>query len=290
MAVQRIEAVTESDGSALHEGRIDADAVAAYALATNDHNPVYQKGQAVPPLFTATMILPAVWEVQRVRRPDRRTVRGAAGSVHGEHVVICWGPARPGDQLRWQATTHGAHSRRGGVVVTQRVLVTDRVGNPVIEHLWSNFHLRGVIDEDFGPQPPDHAFPEKARALPFGTRAVTVDRDQAWRYAGVSGDRAPHALDEEQAQREGYPTKILQGMCTFGLSAGAVVDLAAAGDPTRIRRLAGRFSAPAFPKKDLVINMFDAGHTEEGGRSLAFEVLQDGVTVIRHGRVDLVPD
>jgi acyl dehydratase len=217
-------------------------------------------------------------------------VREATGSVHGEHDVFYWAPVRPGDRLQWQATVHSAHSNRGGVITTHRILVSDEAGTPLLEHLWSNFHIRGVIDEDFGPPLPDHTLPESSRSRPFGTRAVTIDRDQAWRYAGVSNDHAPHAVDEEQAHREGYPTKILQGMCTFGLAAGAVVDLAAGGDPTRLRRVAGRFSAPAFPKKDLVVQMFDAGRTEEGGRSLAFEALQEGVAVIKHGRVDLLPD
>jgi acyl dehydratase len=116
---------------------------------------------------------------------------------------------------------------------------------------------------------------------------VSVDRDQAFRYAGVSGDRVGHAISDDIAQIEGYPGKILQGMCTFGLASGALVDLLADGDPYRLSRLAVRFARPAFPRKDLEITVFDAGTTAEGRRAFAFEGVQDNVTVLRHGRVEL---
>jgi acyl dehydratase len=284
--MQAVEAATGSD---YYEGRVDSDAVAAFALATNDLNERYARGVAVPPLFTATLILPATWEAQR-RGIDHDSVRSARGSVHGEHDVYFWGAVEPGAALRWQATTQGAKQTRGGVVVTQRILITDTEGTPLVEHLWSNFYMGATIDADLGDTLAAHTFPADARVRPVGSRTITVDRDQAFRYAGVSGDHAPHAVDDERARQEGYPGKILQGMCTFGLCSGAVVDLAAGGDPTRLRRLAGRFSAPARPRRDLIVELFDAGRTAEGGRALAFEAKQDGVTVIKHGRAELLPD
>jgi acyl dehydratase len=185
--------------------------------------------------------------------------------------------------VRWRATTCGAKQTKGGVLVTQRILVTDSEGAPLVEHLWSNFHIGGTIDADLGESIADHTFPEEARTRPVGSRTITVDRDQAFRYAGVSGDHAGHALDDETARQEGYPSKILQGMCTFGLCSGAVVDEGAGRNAIRLRRLAGRFSAPAFPGRDLVVNLYDAGRTSEGGHALAFEALQDNVVVIKHG-------
>jgi acyl dehydratase len=221
----------------------------------------------------------------------RKLIRRARGSVHGEHDVYFWGPVKPGMALRWKFTLpYSAHQTRGGVLVAQRILLSDSAGSVVVEHLWSTFYIGGTIAAEIGPSLPSHTFPEKLRGHPVESGRVHVDRDQAFRYAGISGDHAGHAMDDEIARREGYPSKILQGMCTFGLSSGVLVDIAAGGDPARLRRLACRFSAPAFPRQDLRVHLYDAGTTEEGGRAFAFEATQEDRTVIKHGRLELLPD
>jgi acyl dehydratase len=283
LAVGDLAASTE-----FYEGRVDGDAAVAFALATNDRNDRYLRGEAVPPLFTVALILPANWEAQRMA-VGLDSIRGARGSVHGEQDVFYWGAVKPGMPLRWQARTSGARQTRGGVAVTQSILITDADGAPLVEHLWSNFHIGATIDADFGDAGVDHTFPEEARTRLLGSRTVTVDRDQAFRYAGASGDRVGHSIDDDVARSEGYPSKILQGMCTFGLCSGAVVDVGAAGDTSRLRRLAARFSAPTFPGRDLVVRVYDAGPTAEGSQALAFEAIQDGVTVIKHGRAEFDP-
>ena len=272
--------------SDIHEGRADEDAAVAFALATNDPNRRYLNGEAVPPMFTAALILGATWQSQR-RGREFDMVHRASGSVHGQHDVFYHGVVAPGMRLRWQASIYGAKQTKAGVLLTQRILVTDSEGASLVEHLWSNFHMGGTIDHEFGPAVVDHTFPEDARARPLETRILTVDRDQAFRYAGVSGDHAGHAIDDEIARAEGYPSKILQGMCTFSLCSGALVDIGAKGDSSRLQRFAGRFAAPAFPRKELVINTYDAGSTPEGYRCLAFEAIQDGRAVVKHGRAEL---
>ncbi len=151
-----------------------------------------------------------------------------------------------------------------------------------------NFHVGATVAEELGPPLASHSFPENSRDLLVGRRMVRVDRDQAFRYAGVSGDRVGHAISDDIAQIEGYPSKILQGMCTFALASGVLVDFLADGDPYRLSRLAVRFARPAFPRKDLEVNVYDAGTTEPGCRAFAFEGVQDGVTVLKHGRVELI--
>jgi acyl dehydratase len=272
-----------------YRGRVDEDAAIAFALATNDRNDLYLRGVAVPPLFTAALILPAQWEAARAA-VGSASIAGARGSVHGEHDVYFWGPVRPGMALQWDANVHGVKQTRGGVVVILRILVSDMDGAPLVEHLWSNFHIEGTIESDVGSGLADHYFPEDARARRVGSQTIAVDRDQAFRYAGVSSDHVGHAMDDEIAHEQGYPSKILQGMCTFAICSSAVVGVGTGGDPRRLRRLAGRFSAPAFPRRDLEVEVYDAGDADGGGRALAFEAIQDGVTVIKHGRAELMPN
>ncbi len=273
--------------TATYEERIDEDAVAAFALATNDHNPRYQDGRAVPPLFTATTILETTWESQRIG-VGPEDISGSNGSVHGQHDVYFHGAVKPGMSVRSTGSTFCARQTKGGVLVVQRILVTDSDNSPLVEHHWSNFHVGATIPNQLGPAPTDHTFPEEARDVLVGTKVVPVDRDQAFRYAGVSGDRVGHAISDDIAQIEGYPSKILQGMCTFALASGALVDLLAGGDPYRLTRLAVRFARPAFPRRPLAVNIYDTGPTEQGRGAFAFEGVQAGVTVLKHGRVELV--
>jgi acyl dehydratase len=111
-----------------------------------------------------------------------------------------------------------------------------------------------------------------------------LDRDQTYRYAGVSGDRAPHALDDSAAHREGFPSKILQGTLSLAMAAAAVVKWAGDGDPRTLRRLAVRFSAPVLAKRELDIEMGEGGAgLERGTRGIVFEGRQGETVCLRRG-------
>jgi acyl dehydratase len=269
-----------------HTGRIDADAAIAYALATNDPNPVYEEGGAVPPLYTVSLILPA-YLTANAQSMEPGAIEGIRGGVHGEHDVYFHEPARPGMPVKWTAQTHCAKQTPAGVMVTQRVLVTDDDDTPLVEHFWSTLYLGGTIRAEAGPDLADHTFPESAREQPIGSHVFAVTGDQSFRYAGASTDHAPMHIDDEAARRAGFPSKFLQGLCTFAMCSGAVVKVGAGGEPTRLRRLACRFSSPVFPRHDLTVDVFDAGPTADGGRALAFEAASAGSTVIKHGRAEL---
>lgn len=272
--------------TAPYEDTVDEDAVAAFALATNDANPRYQDGRAVPPLFTATLIMEA--EAESERPGSSPEVVGRVGdSVHGQHDISFHRPLRPGMEVRCSAQNISAHQTSGGVLTTQRIVVADEAGVTLVEHLWSNFHIKGTIARDLGPPLPDHTFPDAARAQLVGTRSVPVHRDQTFRYAGVSGDHVGHAVRDALARAEGHRGKILQGMCTFALASGAIVDLVADGDPDRLRRLAVRFARPAFLRSEIQVNVYDAGPMGDGVHAFAFEAVQDGITILRHGRVEV---
>jgi acyl dehydratase len=274
--------------SSLHIGGIiDADAAVAYALATNDPNDVYLRSDAVPPLFTASLL--------RDRLADAEggdvvlsAIRDARGGVHGQHDVHVFRPLRRGMAVQWTTSMHAAKQTAAGVLVTTRTMMCDPQREPLAAHFWSSLHIGGIIDADVGPDIPDHTFPLHARQRPVGSQIVDIAADQGFRFAGASGDRVAHSIDDEAARQEGYPGKILQGLCTLSMCCGAVVKLGAEGDPDRVRRFAGRFSAPMFPRAKLVVDVFDAGTTDDGARVLVFEAMADGVPVVKHGRAELL--
>ncbi len=270
-------------------GYVDPDAVYAFARATNDANELYATGERVPPLFTSSLLHDA-WHIAHEQGTARAVITDYRGGVHGEHDVLYWSPIRPGMTVHWRSEPRSARQTKGGVVLTISLRITDSEGAPLVDHLWSSYFIGGRAANEFGPDLPDHSFPEQARKSSPRRTTLFVDRDQGFRYAGVSGDRVTHAIDDEAARAQGYPGKILQGMCTFAMCSGAAVTTLAGGDPDRLHRLACRFAAPTRPDRELVVEIHDAGHNERGGPVVAFEALQDGVTVIKHGWVELLPE
>ena len=270
-----------------YTGRIDDDAAIVYALATNDPNPVYEAGGAVPPLYMVSLLLPAL-HVAVSQSVDPGAIEGVRGGVHGEHDVHFHQPARPGMAVKWAAHTYCAKQTPAGVMVSQQFVVRDEHDAPVVEHFWTTIYIGGTIAADAGPDLADHAFPDSARDKLIGSHTFAVTGDQTFRYAGASTDHAVIHIDDEAARRAGFPSKFLQGLCTFAMCSGAVVKVGADGDPDRLRRLACRFSSPVFPRNDLTVDVFDAGPTADGGRALAFEAASAGATVIKHGRAELL--
>ncbi|MGE0879555.1 MAG: MaoC/PaaZ C-terminal domain-containing protein [Acidimicrobiia bacterium] len=265
-----------------HEVRVDDDLVYAYARAVNDHNPRYADGCAVPPLFTAAVAIPTFQETfQGLLRS--RLVRGGGRSPHSDHAVIHHAPVRPGTILHLEGSLYGLQRIRIGIKSTVHIQITDSTGTLLVEHHWTSLHIGAEIDAEIGATLIDDTFPDDARAHPLAVRSIGVDRDQAFRYAGVSHDHAPHALDDEVARGEGHPGKIMQGLCTIGMATAAVVDDAAGGDPERLTRISCRVARPALPQRDLSVSTYRTSDE----RHVAFEVHQGDTLVLAHGRAVL---
>jgi acyl dehydratase len=178
---------------------------------------------------------------------------------------------------------------KGGMNVFNRLMSVDDDGEPVLEQYWSTMNVGETTGGSQGPTMPDHTFPEEARSSLVGTMTLTTTRDQTFRYAGASGDRATIHVNDHLAARMGQPSKFLQGALTLGLTSRALVALAAEGDPRRVRRVAVRFSSYTFPCQDIEVSLYDAGPTAEGLHGYAFEAVSGGRTVLRHGRVEVGP-
>jgi hypothetical protein len=65
---------------------VDADAVLAYALATNDPNPLCNTGEVVSPLYTATLVVNGFRDTMSSAVPSG-SITGTRASVHGMHDV-----------------------------------------------------------------------------------------------------------------------------------------------------------------------------------------------------------
>ena len=119
---------------------------------------------------------------------------------------------------------------------------------------------------------------------PAATFTVHVDDDQTYRYRDASGDTMPIHVDDDFAKSVGLPGIIVHGLCTMAMCSQAVVKTVAGGDPSRLKRLAVRFSKPVLPGNDIVTTVY-----ELGDGAYAFEATSAGATVIKDGRAEVAP-
>ena len=267
------------------EFKVDAARTVAYAAATNDTNPRHTSGELAPPVFA---VLP-VWEA---------LLRSSAGVVppevlmrvvHGEQDMRLRRPLVPGDVLRSRAAPLGIQVRGSGTTVLLKSETRDDIGQLVNEQFVTMF-FRGVSDgEGGGEEPPEHKLTAEVKAGgPVAEVTHLVDDDQTFRYADASGDRMPIHLDDAVARSVGLPGIIVHGLCTMAFTGRAVVDEVAGGDPTRLRRLAVRFSRPVLPGQSITTRIFDRGTAAGGARRYGFETVNaEGQAVVKDGLAEV---
>jgi acyl dehydratase len=261
---------------------IEPERAKAYAAATNDHNPAYESGKYAPPVFAVVPTWDSMVEVTGQVVPPEALLM----VVHGEQDMHFHQPLVPGQTIVTRAEAHSVRVGNSGTRFTVRVWSDDQDGAPVMEMYVTSF-IRGMTDgESGGPEKPGHAFSEEARSQSVGEVTLQVDADQTYRYADASGDRMPIHLDEGVAKSVGLPGIIVHGLCTMAVCSQAVVKTVADGDPSRLKRLAVRFSKPVFPGREVTVAIYDAGQ-EGGRRAYAFEATSGGDTVIKDGRAEV---
>jgi acyl dehydratase len=257
---------------------VDPDRVLAYAAATNDDNPAYLSGTYAPPVFG---VVPA-WDPLMTAVFDVVPLEKKPVMLHALHDMRFFAPLVPGTTLSTVADRFSVRPSRAGTWVTVRAVSTDLdTGDRVVEQYGTMFVRSWSDVEAFGPGRPEHAFPSAGRAEPVAVFDSLVDDDQTWRYAAASGDDNRIHIDDEFARGVGLPGIIVHGLCTMAMCSRAVVESVAGGDPTRLARLAVRFSKPVLPGSDLVTTVYPSGD------SFGFEATSRGERVIRDGRAEL---
>jgi acyl dehydratase len=250
------------------------------ANATGDDNPAYASASVAPP----TALVTQVFEAQAAGNSDVPAEVWAAmrTGVHGEHDITLRRPLEPGERLETWVEGHGGRVVGNNTLVTIRFETLDSVGDFVAKQWWTTVLVGSTVAADVGEEPPEHAFPEDARARPAGSTHIAVDREMPRRYGEVSGDWSPHHFDAGAAAQAGSDEVFLHGLCTLALCARAVVDTVAGGNPRRVRRIAVRFARPTLLGRDVDVDLYEIEPDV-----FAFEAAVEGVAVVRHGRAEL---
>ena len=261
-------------------GRLEPDAIAAYAAATCDGTASVLAGRAVPAVFPVILVFEAV-EAARADVPAEAW-RRVRGGVHGEHDIVIHRAPAPGEALDTWSQISAVRTTRAGTQVVVHLEQLDADRRVVVEQWWTMVLLGLDGLPDLGSMPADHRFPESARANPLAPVTAHLDEKMAHRYAEVSGDWSAHHFDIEVARAAGFDFVFAHGLCTMAICTHRLLGLLGVDDPGRVSRVAVRFASPTPLGCDLTVKAYGIDE-----RSFAFEASADGVTTITHGRLEL---
>jgi acyl dehydratase len=128
---------------------------------------------------------------------------------------------------------------------------------------------------DRGPSTPDNRTPPNRPPDNWITYPVPSDQSLLYR---LSGDRNPLHSDPEFAKLAGFPRPILHGLCTYGYTGRALLEVLCGGEPKAFRSMSARFSQPVFPGEILTVEIW-----VDGGEAVFRTVNQTGAVVLDSG-------
>ena len=266
------------------EFKVEADRTKAYAAATKDTIAAHVAGEIAPPVFAVVPI----WDTMAGAMAGIVPPEVLMLVVHGEQDMRFHQPIVPGAVLRSRAAPIGVHVKPNGTSVVVKVETRDESGDLVVEQYMTSF-FRGVSEgEGAGEEAPTHKLDGNAKSAgSVATVTQQLDTDQTYRYADASGDTMPIHLDEEIAKSVGLPGIIIHGLCTMAFTSVAAVNELCAGDSTKLRRLAVRFSRPVLPGQEITSTFWATGE-RNGHPVFGFETRNgDGDVVIKDGLVEV---
>lgn len=264
---------------------VERDRAIAYARATNDPTAAHLDGSLAPPVFA---VVPA-WGTMSGVIGEVVPSEALMTVVHGEQDMHFHRPIEPGTTLRTVASAAGVSVKPSGTTVVVKVESRDAATEELMVSQYVTTFYRGVTGgEGGGEEAPDHKLTAAVKAGdPVATVTQTIDIDQTFRYADASGDRMPIHLDAEFATKVGLPGIIIHGLCTMAFTSWAAISGVADGDPSRLRRLAVRFSRPVLPGQTIVSTFWDAG-TNGANRVFGYETrTAEGDVVIKDGLAEV---
>ena len=199
-------------------------------------------------------------------------------SVHGEQGISLEGPLPPEGRVVTVGRLTGIFDKGSGAVVTTEARSVDAASGELMFTTSSSLFVRGAGGFG-GPRGPAAARTRPDREPDLVLRAETR-RDQALLYR-LSGDRNPLHSDPTFAQRAGFGTPILHGLCTFGFAGRLLLHALCESDPSRFVSMHSRFARPVRPGEPLVVHVWRG----EAGQATFLVETEPGTVAIDEGRL-----
>jgi len=240
---------------------------------------VYEKDMLTVPTMSVILCHPGPW----IRQPGT----GVSGVrlVHGEQGIRIHRPLPAEGTLIGKSRVVSIQDKgkdRGALVTSERKVYEAGSGELLCELLITMF-LRdhGGFGGPNNPSKPPHQIPERKPDLrldlPTPTNTALIYR--------LSGDYNPLHADPDVAIAAGFDRPILHGLCTMAVAGHAILKGCCDYDPTLLKSMDVRFSAPVFPGDTISTEIW------EDGSVISFRCSVDSrkAVVINNGRAELMP-
>jgi acyl dehydratase len=264
----------------------------AYAAALDDLAPCYLDTRdatrfVAHPMFPVCIEWPVVIGMRQQFQDGGITVDESRRGVHATHDVIIHRLIRPPEKLTTRATVVAVEGRKPGAYQLTRLETTDESGAAVCTSMYGSIY-RGV--EVIGESKPLAAIAGLPRASespkqPRAEAKVQVAGGLAHSYTECAQIWNPIHTDIKVAREAGLPALILHGTATLALAVSRIVHSEAGGDPSRVARIAGRFSGMVLMPSDITVRTLSR-EPHDGGAIVHFDVLtQSGEPAISNGAI-----
>ena len=215
---------------------------------------VYEKNLRVVPSLVAVMCSPGFWLA------DPSLGANTAMIVHAEHAIQFLKPLAPAGHLRGEMSVVDVIDRgvgKGAMIVSERLIMDDE-SNQLVARIVQHTLCRG--DGGFsGVEPAPRSETLIAKVAGEAPADWVVDLPtlpQAALLYRLFADLNPLHADPVVAHQAGFDRPILHGLCTYGVVCRAVMQACIGGDASRMRSLAGKFTAPVMPGDNLRIEIW----------------------------------
>jgi acyl dehydratase len=221
--------------------------VGADPLDVNQLRFAYEKSVEALPTMAAVLAHPGAWIANPAFEVDFYKL------LHGEQNLIVHRalPAQAEIEASYRVPAVVDKGAGKGALVYFEKQLTDVASGEKLCTVSSTLFLRGDGGcGSFGMPPP--TLPAAPISQVEFTAELKTSISAALLYR-LNGDLNPIHVDPAAAAKAGFDRPILHGLCTYGVAGYLLVKTVGGSDPTKLRSLGARFSAPVFPGETIRI-------------------------------------
>jgi acyl dehydratase len=166
---------------------------------------------------------------------------------------------------------------KGALLLMERA-ISDKPTGELLATICQTVFCRadGGFSDGTRPSPPVHPLPDRAPDLICDLQT----RPEMALIYRLSADVNPLHADPDVAREAGFARPILQGLGSFGVAGHAILRSVCDYESSRLRSIAGRFSAPVYPGETIRTEIW----RDNDVISFRARVMERDVVAINNGR------
>lgn len=214
---------------------------------------VFEGGLKAVPSICNTIAHPGFW----IDRPELGI--DFVKVLHAEQSFVIHSTIPPEGRMRGDYAVVSIEDKGAdkGAMLRMEKKLSDRDTGELFATVTQTLFMRGDGGQGgFGEVPtPAPAVPDRAPEL---VSEIATLPQSALIYR-LSGDLNPLHASPSIARKAGFDRPILQGLCTMGIAARAVLECVCDQQPDRLKSMSVRFSRPVYPGETIRTEMYRDG-------------------------------